>query len=86
MYRPLFTMVAVLGITLGGCAGDVEDSVPPPPAPQEQLNPPVEELSAPLRNREETLMAGIVAHPNPIKAVPPKERVPGPKGPPPEAN
>ena len=85
MYRPLFTMVAVLGITLGGCAGDVEDAIPPPPAPQEQLNPPVEELSAPLRNREETLMAGIEAHPNPVEAVPPKQRVLTPH-PPPDAN
>ena len=59
MNRALFAIALGLGISLMGCATDVEDPVPPAPAPEVQRNPPAQALSGQLPDPEQALLSGI---------------------------
>lgn len=75
MKRALFAVaVGVVGLTLMGCATDVEDPVPPAPAPEEQKDPPKQALSGQLRDPQMQLISGLEVNRG-LANVPP-ERVP----------
>lgn len=75
MNRALFAVVVgVVGLTMMGCATDVEDEVPPAPAPEEQQAPPKQALSTQLRDPQQQLLTGIAQNRG-YASVPP-ERMP----------
>jgi hypothetical protein len=57
MNRSLLACVLALG--LAGCAGDVDDPLPPAPVPEEQRDPPDRPLYAPNRDPQALLMGAI---------------------------
>jgi hypothetical protein len=61
MKRALFA-VAVSVVGLVGCATDVEDPVPPAPAPEAQREPPKQSLSGQLRDPQQQLLSGIAVN------------------------
>lgn len=50
MNRVLFAAVLSLSLSAIGCAADVDDPVPTPPAPEPQRNPPAQALSGAVEN------------------------------------
>lgn len=59
MNRLLIAMVAAFGLTMGGCAADVDTPLPPPPGPQEeQGDPPNQLFKAALRDPQSLLIDG----------------------------
>lgn len=50
MNRVLFAAVLSLSLSAIGCATDVDDPVPPTPAPEPQRNPPAQALSGAVEN------------------------------------
>lgn len=60
MNRALFAVaVGVVGLTLMGCATDVDDPVPPAPAPEAQRDAPKQALAGQLRDPQLQLISGI---------------------------
>jgi hypothetical protein len=84
MKRALFVMVVGLGLGIMGCASDVEDVVPPAPAPEEQRDPPQQALNAQLRDPQAQLLAGIEIN-HGFESVPAKQKPPVPSLRPPDA-
>lgn len=84
MNRPLMAMVVGLGITIAGCATDVDDPIAPAPTPEAQHAPPDVALATELRNPEALLLSGIAVHRG-LESVPAKQTPPLPI-PPPEQN
>jgi hypothetical protein len=75
MKRALFAVaVGFVGLTMMGCATDVDDPVVPAPAPEEQRDPPKQALSGQLRDPQQQLLSEIELNRG-LAAVPP-ERVP----------
>jgi hypothetical protein len=83
MKRALFAMVVGLGFGLMGCATDVEDTVPPAPAPEEQRDPPQQALNAQLRDPQAQLISGIEINRG-FESVPAKQKPPIPSFRPPD--
>jgi len=78
MNRALFAMALGLGMSLMGCATDVDDPLAPEPAPQEQRDPPKQALTGALRDPQQQLLGGLEID-NGLSDVPPKQQVlPGP--------
>ena len=63
MKRALFALVLALGVGMVGCATDVQDPVPPAPAPVAQKDPPAQTLSGELRDPQQQLLSGIGVDP-----------------------
>ncbi len=60
MNRALFAIaLGVVGLSMMGCAADVEDPVLPIPAPEPQRQPPQETLSGELRTPQLQQIANI---------------------------
>ena len=59
MKRALFAIALGVGMSLMGCATGVEDPVPQAPAPEEQKDPPAQQLSGELRDPQQQLLSGI---------------------------
>jgi hypothetical protein len=59
MDRSLLVIVVGLGLTLVGCAADVNDPIPPPPAVEPQRAPPSLELNVELRDPAAALLGSI---------------------------
>lgn len=75
MKRALFAVtLGVIGLTMIGCATDVEDPIPPVPAPEAQQDPPKQALSGELRVPQPQLLSGIAVNRG-LESVPP-ERAP----------
>lgn len=77
MSRALFAMVLGLGMGLMGCATDVDDPVPPTPAPEAQREPPRQALSITLRDPQQDLLDAIDVDRG-FSKVPAKQTPPGP--------
>ena len=81
MNRALLAVgVGVLGLSMAmmGCATDVEDPVPPSPAPEAQRDPPKQQLSAQLRDPEAQLISAIAIN-HGLESVPAKQPTPTPR-------
>ena len=83
MKRALFVMVLGLGLGLVGCANDVDDPVPPAPAPEAQRDPPKQALNTQLRDPQAQLLSGIEIN-HGFEAVPAKQKPPVPSFRPPD--
>jgi len=59
MKRALFALVLALGGRLISKKTNVQDPVPPAPAPVEQKDPPAQTLSGELRDPQQQLLSGI---------------------------
>jgi xanthosine utilization system XapX-like protein len=78
MKRVLFALaVSVVSIGLMGCATNVEEPVPPTPAPEPQRDPPKQVFSAPVQNPEAALIGQMGIYDG-VSAVPAKQRPPLP--------
>lgn len=55
-------VLGVVGLTVMGCATEVDDEIVPDPAPEAQKEPPKQALSSPLRNPQQQLIAALAAN------------------------
>jgi hypothetical protein len=78
MKHVLFALVLGLGVGMVGCASDVEDPVPPAPAPEEQRDPPKQTLSDQLRDPQAQLISAISVD-HGYENVPAKQKPPIPQ-------
>jgi hypothetical protein len=59
MNRSLLVIAVGLGLTIVGCAADVNDPIPPPPAVEAQRAPPEEQLNVELRDPAAALLGSV---------------------------
>lgn len=78
MKRALFALVLGLGVGMMGCATDVDDPIPPTPAPGEQRDPPAQTLSGQLRDPQAQLISTIAIN-HGYESVPPQQKPPLPE-------
>ena len=78
MKRALLIVAVALGVGMMGCATDVEDPIPPTPAPEPQRDPPKETLSGELRDPQAALISQIGVDRG-FESVPAKQRPPLPQ-------
>jgi hypothetical protein len=78
MKRVLFALaVSVVSIGMMGCATNVDDPVPPTPAPEPQRDPPKQVFSAELQTPEMALISQMGINDG-LSAVPARQRPPLP--------